>query len=401
MVKLSRDQIAKFVGRDPDAIRQIEKLFGLATENNDAITGDLQLGVGQANSAINSIAARVEALVQGAGREPTPLAENNKPKLDYIDLNRGAPRDPVQGRVSWNDTDKTIDVGVDWGVVLQVGEEAYLRAQNTTGVTIPNGTVVGFAGASGIGEIRVAPFLADGSSNSLAVLGIMTHDLPDSGQVGYCTLFGKVRDINTSAWAVGDALFCSPTVPGGLTNVKPTAPNNVVAIGLVLVSHATQGVINVRPTIEQQEYYGTFAKTTNQSPAAINTAYALTFDSATIANGFAIGAPTSRIVASHAALYNLNVAVQITSTSAVQKAVWIWLRKNGVDVANTARLVTSDINNGYVALVLTRTLSLAINDYVEVMFASDSTNVSISAVPATAFAPASSAATFNIFHVAQ
>jgi len=190
--------------------------------------------------------------------------------------------------MAWNAEDQTADLGMEYGVVQQVGLEYYARVQNNTGSTIANGTVVGFAGASTDSALSIAPYIADGSQPSLYIVGVMTHDLPDTGEKGYCTAWGYVRGINTTAFALGDVLYASPTVAGAFTNVKPTAPNNVIPVAAVLKVGASDGEIFVRPTIEQQRYYGDFNKTTDQSPAVINTAYALTFDNTRIANGVSI-----------------------------------------------------------------------------------------------------------------
>ena len=320
--------------------------------------------------------------------------------FDHIDFLTDPGYVNQKARIGWNATDETLNIGMDYGVVQQVGEEVYARVKNLTGVTIPNGTVVGFAGASP-NSLEVAPYLADGSQQTLYILGIMTHDLPDSGEKGYCTTWGFVRDVDTSAFSQGDILYASPSVAGGLTNVKPTAPDNVIPIAACVVSDATAGVIFVRPTIEQMKYYGVFAKTTTATPAVINTAYALTFDSLLIGNGVVIGSPTSRIVVPTSGLYNFNANVQITSSSSSAKNMWVWWRKNGTDVPNSARVVTSDVNNGYVPIAISEPISLNANEYVELMYAADSTNVSIAPVAATAFAPAAPAVTLEVTQVQQ
>ena len=307
---------------------------------------------------------------------------------------------PFPGSLSWNGTDATLDLGMEYDVTQQVGQETYARVGNTTGVTIPNGTVVGFAGATS-NALLVAPYLADGSQPSLYILGVMTHDLPDSGEKGYCTTWGFVRDLNTSAFSPGDVLYASPTTAGALTNVKPTAPNNVIPLAACITSNATTGIIFVRPTITQMQYYGVFSKTTDQTPAAVNTAYALTFDSAQISNGVAIGSPTSRIVVPQSGLYQFDVTLQITSTSSSAKTVWVWFRKNGTDIANSARLVTTDINGGYIPVALAETVSLEANGYLEIMFASDSTSVTVDTVASTAFAPAAPAAVLQVIQAQQ
>lgn len=309
---------------------------------------------------------------------------------------------PDRGSLSWNTADQTLDLGMEYGVIQQIGEEIYARVQNNTGVTIPNGTVVGFTGAVPDSALSISPYLADGSQNSLYILGVMTHDLPDTGQKGYCTTWGFVRGLNTSAFSLGDLLYASPTVAGGFTKVKPTAPNNVIPLAAVLKVGTTDGIIFVRPTIEQQKYYGEFSKTDTQTPAVANTAYALTFTNTEIAKGVSRGTPTSRIVIANAGLYNFVLSVQLTSTNSSQKSVWVWLRKNGTtDIPNSARIASINLNNGYLVVTINEVLSLLAGDYMEVMFASDDVNISVATVAATAFAPAAPAALLAVTQTEQ
>ena len=114
-----------------------------------------------------------------------------------------------------------------------------------------------------------------------------------------------------------------------------------------------------------------------------------------------IGGTTSHIVVPQSGLYQFNATVQISSGSSSAKNVWVWFRKNGTDVANSARIVTSDVNNGYIPIALNETLSLDANEYVEVMFAADSTSVTIDSVASTAFAPAAPAVVLEVTQVQQ
>lgn len=304
------------------------------------------------------------------------------------------------GQLSWNTTDATLDLTMEYDVTQQIGQETYARVGNTTGSTIPNGTVVGFAGATA-NAILVAPYLADGTQPSLYILGVMTHDLPDSGEKGYCTTWGFVRDLDTSAFSAGDILYASPTTAGAFTNVKPTAPNNVIPLAACVISDATNGVIFVRPTIQQMQYYGVFAKTSDQSPAAIDTEYLLTFDATQVSNGVTIGSPASRIVVPQSGLYKFDATVQLTSGNTSAKNIWVWFKKNGTSIANSARLVTININSGYVPISLSETVSLAENDYVEMAFAANDTNITVDTVAATAFAPGSPAILLQVSQVQQ
>lgn len=401
---LTRDQLAAFL-QDHEQIKQFENLFAVVSTEvaPNAVTEATTLA-GDALASANDALAQISAMQDDTELSATnPVIDsNNKPILDYIDFNLNAPHTNQSRRMVWNPTDQTLDLGMEYDVTQQIGMETFARVQNNTGVLIPNGSVVGFTGAVPDSALSVAPYLANGATNSLYVLGVMTHDLPDTGQKGYCTVWGFVRGLNTSAYSLGDILYASPTVAGGFTNVKPTAPNNVIPMAAVLKVGTTDGVIFVRPTIEQQTYYGEFSKLDSQTPAAINTAYAILLTNTEIANGVSLGTPLSRVVISQAGLYNIALSVQITSSNASQKSVRIWLRKNNTtDIPNSARLASTTLNNGYLVISLNETFSLLANEFIEVMYSTDDVNVSISTVAATAFAPAAPAVLLAVTQVEQ
>ena len=63
--------------------------------------------------------------------------------------------------------------------------------------------------------------------------------------------------------------------------------------------------------------------------------------------------------------------------------------------------MTSDVNGGYIPVSMAQFFSLAANDYVEIMYAANDTNVTIDNVAATAFAPAAPAITLAVTQVQQ
>lgn len=288
------------------------------------------------------------------------------------------------GEAVWSQQSGTLDLGLDYGVTMQIGQETYARVENSTGSLIPSGTVVGFSGVGANRTLRVAPYIANGSTPTLYILGVMTHDLPDSGQFGYCTVWGHVRGINTNAFNAGDILYASPSTAGAFTNVKPTAPNNVVPVAAVLAKSATDGEIFVRPTIEQQSYYGVFSYNgATQSPSAIYTPKALLLDTTDYANGVSIGTPASRIVVSTSGLYRFNFSIQIESGSSSAKKLWIWPRINGNNVPDSNSEITVSGAGTVLVAAWTWTISMAANQYFEIMFAGDATDISIISKAAT------------------
>ncbi len=298
---------------------------------------------------------------------------------DFIEFNARMYPARVR-RMGWNETDQTLDLGLEYGVTQQVGQEYYVRVINQTASTIPSGTVVGYVGGFST-AVSVSPYLADGSRLTTSVLGVMTHDMP-VGSKGYCTAFGFVRELDTSAFAAGDLLYPSPTVAGALTNVKPTAPNNVIIVGACIVSDATQGVIFVRPAFNLMKYYGVFSSSTSFPVAAIYTPYTFTYNNMDSGNGVTIGSPSSRIVVPQSGLYKFDFSVQVEANNAAIKKIWVWPRKNGVNVPNSNGEVT--IAGGDTVLVPSWSwlIPMAAGDYFEVVYAADSTGVSFVAKPA-------------------
>ena len=331
-------------------------------------------------------------------------------------------RDPVVDRGAlatraWFRFFQLLQSSIEDAALLQ-----YTVVQNTTGSTILKGTVVGFAGVGSNNVLSVAPYLADGSSPSLYILGIMAEDLPDSGATGLCCVWGNVSGIDTSAFSVGDILYASPTVAGALTNVKPTAPDNVIPIAAVLISSATAGDIFVRPTIEQQKYYGEFTRLTDLSAPLSNSAYPVTLTNTEISGGVTLGAtqgPTldlnfvtqtygldaadlSQIKVPESGLYKFDVHYQLTSSNSSPKTARFWFRLNGsADYTNSTALVSLDSNNSFVTVQQSELFSLNKDDYIQLMWSVSNTALSLSAAAATAYAPAAAAVLLSVTQVQQ
>jgi hypothetical protein len=306
------------------------------------------------------------------------------------------------GQLTYNAAEDTLDLTHMNGVVQQLGFETYIRTKNDTGATIPNGTVVGFSGVNS--EIKVAPYVADGSIPELYFVGVSTFDMEDQA-VGPVTVYGKVRGLNTTGvpvgetWLAGDVIYASPFVAGGFTKVRPTAPDAVIVVAAVLRVSADDGEIMVRPTIPLGLDYGTFASTADQTLAATNTGVAITFNSTEISSGVTLGTPASRMVASEAGLYHLAVSVQLSSNSSSAKNVFFWLTQNGSAVPNTTRVVTISSNNSYFPFATAYDLSLLAGDYVEILWAADSTDVRLDAVTGVGFAPNAPSALVTVTQV--
>lgn len=400
-LNLTRDQLASFL-QDFEQIKQFERLFSTVDDLNTTIVDEIRVDSGTAQASANEALAQITRIADALELlAQAPAVENNNSIVtDYIDFDGTPPHVDRIRRMAWNSIDQTLDLGMEYGVIQQIGQETYARVENMTGVMIPNGTVVGFVGVGANNTLSVAPYLADGSTPTLYILGVMTHDLPDSGEVGYCNVWGHVRDLDTSAFSAGDILYASPTVAGDFTNVKPTAPDNVIPLAAVLKVGTTDGEIFVRPTIEQERYYGEFYNTTGVTPGAANTAYALSWDGSNISDGVTITG--SQIEVSESGLFQFNARIQFSSGNANTKSAWVWWRLNGTSTySNSAVIGTLSDNGGYVVVRNSQFFSLAAGDYVELMWAVDNTGLAPTNVAATAFAPAAPCGLVEVTQIQQ
>jgi hypothetical protein len=178
--------------------------------------------------------------------------------VNTVDFNTTATTINSIGRLRWNDTDGTLDLGLKGGnVTLQIGQEQIVRVVNKTSSNLLESQyrVVRIRSVSEGGSQgqRLAVVLAQANNddNSVDTIGVVTENI-DNNQEGFITTNGLVRDINTSGslqgetWLDGDLLYLSPNTPGFLTKVKPIAPQHTVVMGYVVYAHNINGKIFVK-----------------------------------------------------------------------------------------------------------------------------------------------------------
>lgn len=134
--------------------------------------------------------------------------------------------------------------------------------------------------------------------------------------------------------------------------------------------------------------YGSFYDTTDQTAAAINTAYAMTFNSTDLSVGVTIGSPTSRIYVDRPNVYNIQFSAQLINAGGGAHDAWIWMRKNGTDVPNTATALRIEGNNTQDVAAWNFLLQMNAGDYFELMWEVSDTALSLQTDAATAVHPA-------------
>jgi len=138
--------------------------------------------------------------------------------------------------------------------------------------------------------------------------------------------------------------------------------------------------------------HGSFYDTTTQSDG-INTPNAVQFNSTVAENtiGISVGNDLSnnptRITTAYKGQYNFQFSFQLENTSNAQHEVGVWARINGVDVPNTNTVITVPARKsasiyGYAVAAWNLVFTMEVDDYLELMWATNSTSVTIPYIPA-------------------
>jgi hypothetical protein len=128
-------------------------------------------------------------------------------------------------------------------------------------------------------------------------------------------------------------------------------------------------------------YWGSFWSTQNQTAANTTTAYVVTLNNTDPdSNGVSV-VSNSRVTHAFAGVYNLQFSIQFLNTANQDANTNVWFRKNGTDITDSASQVTVTAQHaggsGQIILALNYMLTLAANDYIELVWQTENTNVSL------------------------
>lgn len=145
------------------------------------------------------------------------------------------------GDVRYSSVANTIEFQTKYGP-MQLGQMKQIIAKNDQGSSVGSAKVMYISGA--VGNVPFAK-LASASDKFSAYksIGVTVTPVIQNGFVALTTE-GRVRNINTSAFAEGAMLWLG--LNGNITTVEPVAPTPKISIGMVIRSHATVGQIYVK-----------------------------------------------------------------------------------------------------------------------------------------------------------
>lgn len=136
---------------------------------------------------------------------------------------------------------------------------------NNSGATLTKGTVVYVNGGQG-NLPTITKAIATGDSTSAQTYGVVQTDITNMNN-GYVVVIGSLQNLDTQAYTNGTQLYLSSTVAGAWTSVKQYAPAHLVYVGIVIRSHPTQGVVEIRIQngFEMDELHNVFAQNPNNN----------------------------------------------------------------------------------------------------------------------------------------
>ena len=156
--------------------------------------------------------------------------------------------------------------------------------------------------------------------------------------------------------------------------------NKVLRLFFNRLSNSLQTLLGLRGGQYLSFPYGAFSSLSDQTLGAINTPQAITYSSTDASNGVSYSSG-SRIYVEQSGVYNLQYSFQFANTDTAIHEVYVWLRVNGVNVAATSSKFDvpskHGSSDGYLIAACNFYVTMNGGDYVELIWASDSTTVYI------------------------
>jgi hypothetical protein len=139
--------------------------------------------------------------------------------------------------------------------------------------------------------------------------------------------------------------------------------------------------LNTRSVFQNAQFLSQFTQA--QTGGISNTPTPLYYNIVSPANGIGFdGTNFTRMKVSKAGLYSIQFSAQLDKSGGGVSQCDMWLRKNGTDIPDSGSQTVVDGTSGETVLTVPYILSLAANDYIEVVFASGDNTMAITTFPA-------------------
>jgi len=298
--------------------------------------------------------------------------------------------DPLTGRPSrawmlWLMSPSVIQINSTTALSVQSGGTGLSTTPTNGQLLIGNGagyTLDTLTPGTGIGVANAAGSITLANTGVLSWAGGVTGLTPATPATGNVILSGL---LNVASGGTGQSSYTDGQLLIGNTTGNTLGKATLTAGSGIAITNGAASV-----TIASDKAYGSFYDTTTQSGVAL-TATAITFNSTDLSYNVAIGTPTSRIVVTRAGIYNIQFSAQISNPTASIDDVTIWIRQNGVNIADSAGIVGTPEKhgaiNGHTVIGWNYVLQAAANDYFELYWITDSGTTQLLTYPASASHP--------------
>jgi hypothetical protein len=185
------------------------------------------------------------------------------------------------------------------------------------------------------------------------------------------------------------ALTASYAANGGVTQLV-AGPNITLSpttgVGQVTIS-STGGGLSFNTATGS---YGSFYSTQTQTNVA-GTARSMSLNTTDISNGISVSGSTNPyntyIKTENAGVYDIQFSAQVDKTDSGTDEIWIWIRKNGTDLTDTATSIQLVGNGAHYVAAWNFFVNAAANDYFQLMWYSPDANVRLHAESAFGVVP--------------
>jgi hypothetical protein len=213
--------------------------------------------------------------------------------------------------------------------------------------------------------------------------GVHTDNSTSAAQTHRSRLFFQATE-NYTPTAGGDK-FVVETINAGTavasSRLSLTNADAIIASDQVSLQTAA-GAALVSGKITYARQYGNFYSSATQPNPVTNAENLMVFGTTDVANGVSIvtnGTALTRITMSTACVYDMQFSAQIAKTGAGNDNCYIWLKKNGTTVTETAGITRVSGNGDRIMASWNYLVTAAAGDYYELAWAATDTDVILQA----------------------
>jgi hypothetical protein len=127
---------------------------------------------------------------------------------------------------------------------------------------------------------------------------------------------------------------------------------------------------------------GLFFSTQDQTLAATNTGYAITFNNSYLNNAISV-VSSSRITCTVGGIYCFQLSAQVKSTNSSSKQIYLWIKRDGTNIGYSTRQLTLSGSDNHMPMNWSFNIDVSKDSYIELIWAASDTGVTIETTSAT------------------